>query len=729
MRQTREISNFFYSQYFADGLRITIGCIVPVIVFAALGQFMNGTIVSLGALLVGLSDTPGAPSHRRNGMFICYFFTLISFIITATINRYPAALAVSIGLLCFFYCMLAVYNARAANIGVMAILMMLIQVESYYTFSSALQYLGLYSIGAAWYIFISLSITQVRPYRLAQQELSETIRHVAEYIRLKANFYDVKIDNDKNYLRLIDKQVEINAHQENVRDLLFQSKRSIKDTTKTGRYLTIIFSDIVDLYEQSTATHYDYNAVSDRFAHTGVLNEFKHIILKVTNELDHLAYQLNANRIPQQLLDFNGELEHIREHIEAVEKEYGYNTMPLKRILINVRYIVKHIQNIYSYSHIKEVELKRMDLEDSKKFIHREPIDFKKIKENLTLKSTIFRHAIRMAIVMSFSYCLALYLDISENTYWILLTIMVILKPGFGLTKERNVQRLIGTVVGGIIGIVLLMLVKDTTVRFALLIFFFLTAYSLFRVNYIVAVMFMTPYVLIMLSFVTGDTLEMAKERILDTFLGGMIAFLSSYVIFPNWESMMIKETMRKLMIANYNYLAQALKIISLEELTVTDYKLARKAVYIESANMGSTFQRMLTEPKSKQKKSKVLNKFVIYNHILSSYSTTLMTRMNDADQATLTNEHVRLIRRTLASLQQAIELLTTAESIQPFEVLDYAIAEDLDADNDYSEDSKLITEQLEFLNKIAATLLKTTQSAFETEDSKELENLETQNS
>ncbi|VTQ03461.1 FUSC family protein [Sphingobacterium daejeonense] len=56
------------------------------------------------------------------------------------------------------------------------------------------------------------------------------------------------------------------------------------------------------------------------------------------------------------------------------------------------------------------------------------------------------------------------------------------------------------------------------------------------------AVMFMTPYVLIMLSFSGLNTFEVAKERIFDTFLGGMIAFLSSYIIFPNWESFQIKK-------------------------------------------------------------------------------------------------------------------------------------------------------------------------------------------
>ncbi len=74
MSKAKEIRNFFYSQYFSDGLRITFGTIIPALVFSAFGSLQTGIIVSLGAMAVGLSDTPGPLHHRRNGMF---FSTLL----------------------------------------------------------------------------------------------------------------------------------------------------------------------------------------------------------------------------------------------------------------------------------------------------------------------------------------------------------------------------------------------------------------------------------------------------------------------------------------------------------------------------------------------------------------------------------------------------------------------------------------------------------------------------
>ncbi|VTQ03453.1 FUSC family membrane protein [Sphingobacterium daejeonense] len=261
MKKTRELSNFFYSQYFADGLRITIGCIVPILICATLGKFLLGTYISLGALLVGLSDTPGAPSHRRTGMIACLIVCILTQFITFLANGNIWIMSLVIGSLCFIYSMFAVFNARAATVGSMGILIMLIYVDDINSFQEEVMLLLYFTIGAVWYMLISFSLTQARPYRLAQQELSETVRHVGDFIRLRANFYDPKINIDDNYSKLIDKQIEVHEHQENVRDLLFQSKRSIKDTTKVGRYLTLTFNDIVDLFEQAMTTHYDYELI------------------------------------------------------------------------------------------------------------------------------------------------------------------------------------------------------------------------------------------------------------------------------------------------------------------------------------------------------------------------------------------------------------------------------------------------------------------------------------
>lgn len=704
MKKTQEISSFFYSQYFAEGIRITLGSIIPVIVCAFLGEFLMGTFISLGALIVGLSDTPGAPRHRRLGIIYCTIISVITILVTALANDYLYMMTVVIAGLSFLFSMFSVFNARAATVGMMGILIMLINIDAQFPFHEEMMYLGLFVIGAVWYMLISFSLMKVRPYRLAQQELGENIVQVADYLRLKAKFYDLNNDPEENYLRLIEKQVSVNEHQENVRDILFQSKRSIKDTTREGRFLTLIFNELVDLFEQSMTTHYDYTEIRRKYDQSGILEEIKVLIDKIAHELDNIAYKINANKRPYPLYQFDKEIDKLRLLIDVYDRSSQENSIPLKKIVINIRTIIKHINNIYQYVQFKADDVSKEEIQQSTKFIKTDILNWQNLKDNLSLDSSIFRHALRMSIVLSGTYFLFNIFNYSSfTTYWILLTILVILKPGFGLTKERNLQRLIGTIIGGIIGGIILITVPDVMVRFLVMIIFFLIAYSLFRVNYIIAVIFMTPYVLIMLSFSGVNTLEMAKERIIDTFIGGSIAFLSSYVIFPNWESFQIRTNMRSLLVANYKYLAQAVVLLSGNKISIIDYKLARKEVYIASANMGSTFQRLLTEPKWRQKHTKEVNRFVILNHILSSYTASLLTQIYNSENDFANSEHLKLLLKTLGHLEGAIQDIST-NTYADVEFIKTATRNNIELIND---DSILIAEQLQFLSKISGDLQK----------------------
>lgn len=727
MKKTQKISNFLHSQYFANGLRITLGCIIPILVCAALDKMLLGTYISFGALLIGLSDTPGAPSHRRTGMVACLVLCVFTQLLTVLVHEYTWLMTIVIAVVCFILSMFAVFNDRAATVGSMGILIMLLHVDNDYGLNEGLMSSFYFVIGALWYMLISFSMTQARPYRLAQQELSEAVHHVGEFIRLRGNLYRNRVDIDKTYTQLIDKQIEVHQHQEQVRDLLFQSKRNIKDTTTIGRYLTLMFNDIVDLYEESLATHYDHELIRKEFGDTGILLDFRLLLVKIAGELDHLAVQLNANRLPRPLYNFTNDFEKTLAKIEELPADKK-NKFTLKKILISIRKITDLLYKIYNYSPIQSSNIDKQEIENARKFIQTEHIDLRKLKDNLSLNSSVFRHALRVAIVISATFLILNlgFVDVGNmGSYWILLTIMVILKPGFALTKERNFQRLLGTVIGGIIGAIILITIQSEIIRFGLLVFFFLIAYSLFRVNYIMAVMFMTPYVLIMLSFSGVNTFEVAKERIFDTILGGMIAFLSSYIIFPNWESFQIRNTMRKLLIADYNYLTQAVRLLAGEPISVTDYKLTRKEVYIASANMGSTFQRLLSEPKWRQKSSKEVNRFVILNYILTSYGATLLIRLHEAANPNYIKEHLTLLKGILNNINNAIQAIPKDDVEEP-ECAQINQFPELTSDTLDPEETDLITEQLQFLKKISSDLQKATVDVVEKESALLPQKLET---
>ena len=113
--------------------------------------------------------------------------------------------------------------------------------------------------GGVWYMLFSLIFFGIRPYRAAQQALGENIADMVKFLRIKADFYLPDTDIDENYRKLVSQQIQVSQHQDAVREMLFKSRVMVRESTNASRILVLTFVDLVDMYEQIMATHYDYS--------------------------------------------------------------------------------------------------------------------------------------------------------------------------------------------------------------------------------------------------------------------------------------------------------------------------------------------------------------------------------------------------------------------------------------------------------------------------------------
>jgi uncharacterized membrane protein (TIGR01666 family) len=706
----REINSFFYSQYFSDGLRISAGILLPSLLLMEFGMFDLGLTLSLGALCICVIDNPGPVLHKRNSMAIGNLCLFIVAVTTGFARLNVYTLGLEITLLSFLFSMFIVYGNRAASVGTSSLLIMIFMMDKALPASGVVAYSATILAGGVWYMIFSLVFFGIRPYRAAQQTLGENVADIAKFLRIKAEFYNPDSDIDENYRKLVSQQIQVSQHQDAVREMLFKSRIMVRESTPASRILVLTFVDLVDMFEQIMATHYDYQQMRDKFKDTGVLNEIARIIYNMADELDDIAYIVLSNTRHRHVMDFNIELEKLKLKIDSIAKDQQENsTLVLKKVLINLRNLTEGINNIYSYYNSK-TSLKSTDIKgevEYSQFVTHQDYTPHIFFDNLTLSSGAFKHALRVALVCLIGFITAKTIAQGGHSYWVLLTIIVILKPGFSLSKQRNYQRLIGTIGGGAIGILILSLIPDTTAQFIFLMIFMLGAYSFQRLNYVVSVIFMTPYVLILFKFLGVGLLNVAQERIIDTIIGSSIAFIASYLIFPTWEFEMIEETLREVVKANINYLVTIADSISGKIIDTTVYKLARKDVYVKSANLSATFERMTSEPKSKQRNIKEVHKFVVLNHILSSYISTVASGLIKNAQRPHP-EALRLIKKNIAVLNEINKKLNGA-------TIEFHIGKTNppgEAEKpELTADEALLKEQLGFINKISYDIARVTEN------------------
>lgn len=707
---TREIKSFFYSQYFSDGLRITAGIILPSLVLLEFNQFDLGLTLSLGALCICVIDNPGPVSHKRNSMAIGNLCLFLVAAITgfARLNIYTLGLEITA--FSFLFSMFTVYGNRAASVGTCSLLIMIFMMDKALPAGSVLIYSATILVGGIWYMLFSIIFFGIRPYRAAQQTLGENVADIAKFLRIKADFYLPEKDIDENYRKLVSQQIQVSQHQDAVRELLFKSRLLVRESTGASRVLVLTFVDLVDMYEQIMATHYDYSEIRERFKDTGILNEIARILHHMADELDDIAYIVLSNTRHRHPTDFNIELEKLKLKIDDIGKNnQEISNLVLKKILINLRTLGESITNVYTYYNSKTAQKStelRGDVEYSQFVTHQDyaPHIF---FDNLTFGSGAFKHALRVSLVCLIGFITAKTVAQGHHSYWVLLTIIVILKPGFSLSKQRNYQRLIGTIGGGAIGILILSLIPDNTIQFIFLIVFMIGTYSFSRLNYVVSVIFMTPFVLILFKFLGVGLLHVAQERITDTLIGSSIALIASYIIFPTWEFEQIQETLRDVIVANINYLVTIAESLSGKVPGTTMYKLARKEVYVKSANLSATFERMTSEPKSKQRKIKEIHKFVVLNHILSSYIANIASGLVKKELHKPHAEALKLVKKSISVLNESNKKLE-GENIE-FNIGKTALLTD-EEPKLLAEDA-LLKEQLGFINKISYDIAKITDS------------------
>ena len=694
-----DFKNFVYTQYFSDGVKITLGVLLPSLIFFQFNLLEVGITLSLGALCVSIADSPGPWLHRKNGMLYTSIFIFLAALLTSSINTNNYLLAIEIFSLCFMFSMFNVYGVRAASVGTAALLIMVLNVTPGKTSLKLFEHSFLILGGGIWYFLLSTTFSTLRPYRYAQQTLGECIGEIAKYMRLRARFYNFDVSVDANFKDLVDQQVKVNELQDMVREALFKTREFMNESTNAGRLLIMIFVDMVDLFEQTMATYNDYETIRIRYKDTNILPKFALLIEKVSSQIEYVGYCLIHQEKPKKNYITLQDLENLKLNIDELEKS-EISTLILKKILINLRNIFNRLNDIINYFDKETKDLKSTSPTDLSRFVNHQSFDFSILKNNLNLKSGVFKYSLRLAIVCLLGFYIGKLFSLGDHSYWILLTILVIMKPGFSNTKKRNYERVIGTIIGGILGAIILTFIHDVTAKFILMLVFMLITYSFTRVKYIVSVIFMTPFIFILFSIIyaNNSTTTIASERIIDTLIGSFIAIIFSYLILPHWESIEFKAFLPQILRANLRYLEHIILRQSLFPASALEYKLARKDVYVHTANLAAAFQRMMNEPKNKQHQIKEVHKFVVLNHILSSYLANLSASFQEKP-CTINIEQLKLIRKTRFYLDEAIQKFD-AKNQQGMKL-------EIDL-SDFKVDTQ-ITEQLEMITKISADLSKIT--------------------
>src|SRR5690606_15184384 len=121
------------------------------------------------------------------------------------------------------------------------------------------------------------------------------------------------------------------------------------------------------------------------------------------------------------------------------------------------------------------------------RFLSRKKWRLGMLTSNLRLDSSHFRYACRVAIAALLTMSIPVLWShfgtravpgLGAHSYWIILTVLVVMKPGFALTRQRNGWRLAGTLIGCILALALFNVTQNGDIYLAVLVVCCVLGYS-----------------------------------------------------------------------------------------------------------------------------------------------------------------------------------------------------------------------------------------------------------
>lgn len=671
MKYLQTYKSFIYGHHVNEGLRITAGIALPVFVMSYFDLQAIGIVMAIGALGVSGTDTPGPLHHRSNAMLVCNILIFFTAIVIGFAFHSALILGIILFILCFLFSMLGVYGNRESAIGIAALLVMVLNLQypkkGWEIILNALYILA----GGVWYMLFSLALYRLRPYKLIQQLLGDYIQSTADYLRGRAAFYDKDVAYDDTNTQLLPKQVHVQEIQNTVSEMLFKTREIVKESSSTGRTLVMAYLDVTDIFEHAMTSYQQYNVLHEYFDSTGIMEEIRKVLLQLADELYEVGIAVKSGASSQANWEIAQRVKEIRKHfgelrVKVMNADNLDGFVSLGRIVDAVEDFSARITVLHQYTGYKTKRKKR----PVQKISYNKLVDHKSIEpqvffDNLNFGSNIFRHSLRVSVAVMAGYIISLLFK-TGHSYWILLTIIVILKPAYSLTKNRNRDRLIGTLCGVAIGVSLIFLIKNETVLLVLMILFMTGCFIFLRTNYFIGVLLMTPYLLIFFHLLYPENFRiLLTDRIIDTAIGSAIAFITSIFLVPAWEHTTIKAFMIK-MLENSRAYYQAASDAFIHESAVAfdQLHLARKNAFVALANLSDAFNRMLSEPRRYQKEAEKVHRFVVLNHTLASHIATLSYYLQTREMLYRSPALAPVIKETIAYFSNAIASMESGTTI-----------------------------------------------------------------
>ncbi|HKM98537.1 MAG TPA: FUSC family membrane protein [Buttiauxella sp.] len=599
--------------YAINGVSTALGIgLVQLLVGAWAGE-AAALAASSGAIYASLADFPTMSDRAWRRILLSAIIGCVSAFLVMVLQPFPIALGLLTATLGFVLAMTLVWGPRAGPHSFVGILALVFTMGAPPVTDTwvMVELAGKTVLGAAFYFCWAMGISWLFRQRYRRLALAEAMTATALLLRGVAHHVSTspKLQSDLQLRALITLETALAERLQAARDFIFPAPASEEVRRQTGTLLHLL-----DLRDTVLASQLDLGSLPDDASGTPLRAALAVHLAGIAARLDEVAEAVRFNlSLPdsktQPHQDWVG-LDTLCK-LETLHAAGGHALLPT--LLGHARQMSGEVTQLRAWLR-GDVAGVAMAPHELRLFVSPEGWPLAALRAHAHLESPILRHAIRVGLALGCAYFIALHLPWSSHPHWLVLSVAVVLRGNLEQTLSRRNIRVLGTVLGCVLTVVLMQLHWPWFSALTFLVAVGL-AHTYFIVRYLVTAIAATVMALLQIHVSDVGTGLAIAERLADTLLGGALAWGFSYVL-PFWER-------RSLPLA-VNRMKQSLQqfgeqVMRRPEADVSDLalRLARREAYDTIIALAGVAQRTIAEPKQVQLPMEKLADLIVQARLL----------------------------------------------------------------------------------------------------------------
>jgi uncharacterized membrane protein YccC len=589
-------------------LRNTAGVVLPLIVGYALGEPRGGLSVAIGALNVSYSDGSDRYASRARRMLLSSVLCAIAVFVGAISGRHHLLSAVSASAWACVAGLVVSISTTASDLGVISTVSLLAYAAQPLTPRQA-ALSGLLALGGGLFqTGLSIAMWPVRRYEPERRALASFYEELARSTEVPAQTATAMPATQRSALaEAALSGLGRDATLEGVR------YRALLSQTERMQLGLLTLSRLRVRVERENPSHRSAALLARYFQTTGG-------VLRLIS--DSLATGKPAETAEAPLAALEAITKELREaagagasFLSAVLGEARYQTAALNGQLRAAMELANHATPVGEAAFAKQ--------EAEQPWWLRFRGSLATLRANLNLQSSACRHAVRLAICVAVGDFVGRSFD-WHRSYWLPMTVVLVLKPDFTSTFSRGVLRIAGTIAGLFLATALFYFLPHITsvLILQILVFMFLLRW-VGPANYGIFAIAVSGLIVGLITILGVEPSVVIWARGVNTAAGGCLALLA-YGLWPTWERTGVPERIAQLLDAYREYFhaltqdyvnsaSMAGVQIRLQESHDLDKK--RLAARRARSNLEASMDRVSAEPGTTAAQMNQLNAMLASSH------------------------------------------------------------------------------------------------------------------